>query len=160
MTRMSTLILGAALVSAPAFANEFEDLSVLDQRVAELAASLPASASPIDRRIKLRRCPVAAELEAGAGMIAVRCVPLGWRLRVPLIGEQSPVTSNALNSAPVIRRGEAVNVTILGDDYSVSYDGIAAEDGGIGKNIRVKFSTQGPFISGTVIAAGKVQIKD
>jgi flagellar basal body P-ring formation protein FlgA len=156
MPRTSLILISTALLAAPALANDFEDLALLDQRVADMAASVQASAEPIDRRIKLRRCPETALLETVPGMIAIRCAPLGWRLRVALQGG----TAAAKVEMPIIRRGEAVNVMIVGDDYSVSYDGTAMDDGGVGKSIRVKFSTQGAFLTATVTAPGKVQIKD
>lgn len=151
MNVVSTLLLTAALSASPALASEFEDLAALDRRLAQIG-----SADPIDRRLRLKRCPEPALLEPGAGMIAVRCVPLGWRLRVPM-----KAATNGLDAAkPVIRRGEGVNVMIVGETYNVSYDGVAMDDGGVGANIRVKFPTQAAFLTATVTAPGRVQIID
>ena len=151
MVRIIPMLLTAALASNPALANEFEDLTALDRRIAELAP-----ATPIDSRLKLRRCPEPAVLEPSSGMVAVRCIPLGWRLRVAWVGEAAAVPS----VKPVIRRGQAVNVMIVGESYSVGYDGIAMDDGAVGSDIRVKFSAQGAFQTGTVIGPGKVRIDD
>jgi flagellar basal body P-ring formation protein FlgA len=156
MIRTLSLLLGAALTASPALAAEFEDFDLLDQRVAELAATAQAVATPIDRRIKLRACPESATLEATPTMIAIRCASLGWRLRVPL----QNATAAVKTASPVIRRGEAVNVMIVGESYEVSYDGTAMDDGPIGANIRVKFPAQASFLTGTVTAPGKVQIND
>lgn len=154
MIRPTAILLSAAAFASPAIANNFEDLAVLDARVAQLG-----KADAIDPRIKLPSCPEPAVLDtASSGMIAIRCVPLGWRLRVPLRME----TGNAslAPEKPAVRRGETVSVLIVGESYSVSYDGIAMDDGPVGSSIRVKFSTGGTFLTATITGAGEVQIQD
>ncbi len=151
MIRTLPLLLVAAITGTPAIASEFEDLGALDRRIAELAP-----AEPIDQRLKLRKCPEAAQLEQAAGMIAVRCPQLGWRLRVPV---KALVQGQKADKA-VIRRGEAVLVTISSEGYSVSYDGVAMDDGTMGSAIRVKFTTPGVFQTAYVTGPGKVQIED
>jgi flagellar basal body P-ring formation protein FlgA len=164
MIRLHTALFASVLFAAPAIANDFEDFDRLDARIAELAAASGEKADAIDRRIKLARCPEAPALEKGGiGMIAIRCTALGWRLRVPTNAAQAnPATRGKVQIAetPVVRKGEAVNVMVVGDDFSVSYVATAMDDGAIGSSVRVKFSTQGAFLTATVTAPGKVQMAD
>mgnify|MGYP000502904667 FL=1 len=57
------IALAAALPAA------FEDLAQIDLRIAALGV-----AAPVDRRLKLARCPQPAEIgELGGNAVAVRC---------------------------------------------------------------------------------------
>ena len=157
--------LGATLmIAAPTLANDFEDFDALDMRVAELASATGEKAATIDRRLKLARCPEAPALDRGGiGMIAIRCAALGWRLRVPTnaaIADPASRGKVQIAETPVVRRGEAVNVMVVGDDFSVSYVATAMDDGAVGSSVRVKFSTQGAFLTAKVTAPGKVQMDD
>jgi flagellar basal body P-ring formation protein FlgA len=164
MLHYHTALVATLLITAPAMANDFEDFDALDVRIAELAASAGEKAAAIDRRIKLTRCPEAPAVErSGIGMIAVRCGPLGWRLRVPTNAAVSDPGQRGIvqiAETPVVRRGEAVNVMVVGDDFSVSYVATAMDDGAVGSSVRVKFSTQGAFMTAQVTAPGKVQMDD
>ena len=164
MIRRHTAFASTLLIAAPVLANDFEDFDMLDARISELAAASGEKAEAIDRRIKLARCPDAPSLEKGsAGMIAIRCQALGWRLRVPTNAAVSDPAQRGkvqIAETPVVRRGEAVNVMVVGDDFSVSYVATAMDDGAIGSSVRVKFSTQGAFLTAKVTAPGKVQMDD
>ena len=164
MIRVHTALVSSLLLAAPAFANDFEDFDRLDARIAELAAVTGEKADAIDRRIKLARCPEAPALEKGGiGMIAIRCPALGWRLRVSTnAAPANPATHGKVQIAetPVVRKGEAVNVMVVGDDFSISYVATAMDDGAVGSSVRVKFSTQGAFLTAKVTAPGKVQMAD
>jgi flagella basal body P-ring formation protein FlgA len=154
MIRPTAILLPVAALTSPASANNLEDLAALDARVAQFG-----KADAIDPRIKLPRCPEPALLDtASPGMVAIRCAPLGWRLRVPLRTETSG--AGFVSQEPAIRRGETVNVRIVGDSYSLSYDGVAMDDGPVGGSIRVKFSTRGGFLTATVTGPGEVEILD
>jgi flagellar basal body P-ring formation protein FlgA len=154
MIRPIAAMLSAAMLASPAFADNFEDLAALDARVAELGI-----ADAIDPRIRLPRCPEPALLDANMpGMVAIRCASLGWRLRVPLRAESSNAALPSQKLA--VQRGETVNVMIVGDSYSLSYDGIAMDDGPVGGTVRVKFSTRGAFLTATVTGPGAVEIAD
>jgi flagellar basal body P-ring formation protein FlgA len=154
MIRQTAILLSAVVLASPALASNFEDLAILDARVAQLG-----NADAIDPRIKLPRCPEPAMLDtATPGIIAIRCASLGWRLRVPL---RMATTNAGLGSEKLaVRRGETVNVKIVGDSYSVSYDGVAMDDGPVGGTIRVKFSTRGGFLTAMISGPGEVEIQD
>jgi flagellar basal body P-ring formation protein FlgA len=148
---MKHLILPLAVLAAPLNAQQFEDIAALDVQVAAVAEA----AQPIDRRLKLARCPESVAVDPPAlGAVALRCKSLGWRIRVPLV----QTTKAEAASEIIIRRGDAVELISSGDGFEVSTRGTAIEDGRLGKAIRVKSSTAASITLGTVTAAGTVQI--
>lgn len=121
--------------------------------------------APIDRRLKLARCPETLQVgEPAMGAIAVRCNSLGWRIRVPLM--QPATAPRALTAAapvqvaaePVIRRGDMVELIAGGAYFSVSTQGIAEQDGAVGARIRVKTDPKKPPVIGEVEREGVVRV--
>ena len=143
-----------------------EDWQSIDALTATVANALGRTATPIDRRIKLARCPEQASITAiDARTLAVRCAPLGWRLRVPMTGPAgaAPAAANYARpaaSAPVIRRGDNVRVTIDTQSYSISYAAIAAEDGRVGETIALKGEDNKSKLSATVTGPGRAVLHD
>ena len=71
-------------------AGGMQDLDALERRlVIALGADIGAPGgprAPIDRRMKLAACPTQAEIAPPMqGAATIRCAPLGWRIRVPLV---------------------------------------------------------------------------
>lgn len=136
--------------------SQFEDLDALDARIS--VALAPAIAQPVDRRLKLARCPEGAVVEpATVGAFAVRCTSVGWRIRVPLLATSGFA---AAATAPIVHRGENVEIVIGGENYQVVATGTALEDGLQGKPIRVKFLTATAAMTATVTGPGKVFVQD
>lgn len=161
------LILASAALAAPALAQSFENLELLDSRI---AAALGANVGepggpvrPLDRRLRLAACPAPATIEEpNLGAVTVRCEPLGWRIRVPLAagGASVATVSRAAPERvqPVIRRGDQVEVVALASAFSVSTLGTAEQDGAPGDRIRVRTERRSaPFI-GEVLADGRVAL--
>lgn len=149
---MQKYLLPFALLAAPLSAQQFEDVAALDAQV----AAVTAAAQPVDRRLRLARCPEGVTVDPPAlGAVALRCKSLGWRIRVPLAQAAQTETAPEI----VIRRGDVVELISSGDGFEVSTQGTAIEDGHAGKGIRVKSPTTAGIIAGTVTAAGVVQIK-
>jgi flagellar basal body P-ring formation protein FlgA len=139
-------------------AQSFEDITALDEQIAaSLGAEADSSAAPIDRRLKLTRCPQLPVIDLPTlGAIAVRCLPLGWRIRVALTQlKQSTADDAALIT---VRRGDAVELTISGNSFDVSASAIALDDGATGESIRVKTLTSRNPVTAVVKGAGAVQI--
>lgn len=164
------LALGLAACTAaanPAFAQQaHEDWQTIDVLTAMVASALGRTATPVDRRIKLARCPEQASVTAiDANALAVRCASLGWRLRVPMSGpaNAAPAATGFARptaSAPVIRRGDNVRVTIDTDSFSVSYAAVAAEDGRVGETIALRGNDAKSSLSATVIGPGRARLDD
>lgn len=138
----------APIALAAALPAIFEDLDQLDARVAALGA-----AAPVDRRLKLSRCPQPVEIgEIGGNAVAVRCPTLGWRILVPLKAD----AQNA--SEPDIRKGDVVDLAVDGAGFSVSASATALEDGRVGRSIRVRTSPENAPVSAAVLGAGRARI--
>jgi flagellar basal body P-ring formation protein FlgA len=151
--------------SAPAAAQGLEDIGRLEARVtAALGAGIGepgGPAQPIDRRLRLAACPAAVTVEAPAlGAVALRCEPLGWRIRVPLVRTAAPATAAApVRAAPVVRRGDQVELVALAAGFSVSTSGVAEQDGAPGDRIRVRTEQRrGAPVTGEVLPDGRVAL--
>ncbi len=136
--------------AAQSQAPQFQDIAALDQQVAVVA-----KAQPIDPRLKLAHCPQPIILEPEQmGALIVRCMPLGWRIRVPVL----KATTTATLSEMLVRRGETVEMVSSGEGYEVSTNAVALENGSLGAAIRVKSPTGGLVSVVTVTARGLVSI--
>ena len=149
---LSAIMLPSAAMTAPT--TQFEDLDQLNASVALFLGDAPlgraSGAQPIDRRIRLARCPQPVALEQAVGAVTVRCAALGWRLRVPLsiaAGEASQI---------VVRRGDVVELSVAGVGFDLVTSATAIEDGSTGKFIRVKTSTGASIVSARVSGPGSV----
>lgn len=145
------LALGAALGAAV-----LEDLDQLDGQVGVAAQSMGSTAAPVDRRLRLARCPQGVQIEtADARSLAVRCPALGWRLRVPLT--TAPATIAATAKALLVRRGDPLTVLSNGGGFTIETAGIAGEDGALGANVRVKLDG-GRVVAGTVTGPQEISL--
>ena len=169
MSRKILAGLAACAIATPSSAaaqQATEDWQMIDALTATVANALGRTATPIDRRIKLARCPEQASITAiDARTLAVRCDPLGWRLRVPMTGpvDAAPAAagySRPAASAPVIRRGDNVRVTIDTQSFSISYAAIAAEDGRVGETIALRGDERKSKLSATVTGPGRAILQD
>jgi flagella basal body P-ring formation protein FlgA len=171
------LILAAAAAAAatPAAAQRFQDIDDLEQRViAALGANIGEPGGPVrpvDRRLRLAQCPAALVVaEPALGAVAVRCEPLGWRIRVPLMrgdqnAEAAPAPSpaaarpqRAARGQAVVRRGDPVALIVTSGSFTVSRQAVAEQDGAPGDRIRVRAEGRGASIIGQVLADGRVAL--
>lgn len=161
--------LAAGLTLAPAAQAQqgTEDWQAIDALTQTVASALGRTATPVDRRIKLARCPEQATVTAvDAQTLAVRCQSLGWRLRVPMTGgganaAAAPASfAQPSSSAPVIRRGDNVRVTIDTANFSVSYSAVATQDGRPGETIALRGNDPKNLLSAVVTGPGRARIQD
>ena len=165
MYRRTIAALAAGIAMAPAATAQqaTEDWQTIDTLTAMVANAMGRTATPIDRRIKLARCPEQASITAiDSQTLAVRCESLGWRLRVPMAAQAGAATPAvfAPAAAPVIRRGDNVRVSIDTDSFSVSYNAIATEDGRVGETIALRGNDAKNMISATVTGPGRASLQD
>ncbi len=159
---ISTLFLPLALQSAPLL---YEDLASLQARIVAVAgADIGAPGGPalaLDSRLRLHRCPTAAQItaatgaqiSAASGALRISCPALGWRLHVPLVGSASDDAA----AVPAIRRGDMVALRIRGGGFAVVMRAIALEDGAVGARIRLRrASGSSAPIHAVVTAPGEV----
>jgi len=157
------LTLAAAALAAPAQAQTFENLDLLEGRVVDsLAAGIGepgGPARPLDRRLRLAPCPEPAVIDAPAmGAVAIRCEPLGWRIRVPLIAGAVASAAAPVRAEPIIRRGDQVEVVAMTSSFTVSTVGTAEQDGAPGDRIRVRTERRSSPFVGQVLADGRVAL--
>lgn len=151
----AAMLLGS---TAQAVVPQFEDLNLLQARIGAYLGQAGADASqvqPLDQRLRLARCPEPASIDiAVRGELVVRCLPIGWRLRVPV------TVTVAAQSAIVIRRGDNVELAVGGKGFSVVSNATAMEDGREGGFVRVKSSTGTSTVTGRVDGPGRVTISN
>lgn len=159
MTLFRRMVLLAAWVGTPAIGQGFEDLDALDARVAAaLGAGMGEAggpARPLDRRLKLAACPEPVSVEPPTlGAATVRCEPLGWRIRVPVV--RMGQATQAMKAEPVVRKGDQVEVLARGSAFTVSTLGVAEQDGAPGDRIRVRSERKAGPVIGEVTPDGQV----
>lgn len=156
----------AAAIPAASAQQATQDWQAIDALTQMVAGAMGRTATPIDRRIKLARCPEQAEVApVDAQTLAVRCPSLGWRLRVAMTGPAEASATPAsfarpATSAPVIRRGDNVRVTIDTASYSISYAAVATQDGRVGDTIALRGNDAKTLLSATVTGAGRARLTD
>ncbi|KTE20940.1 flagellar protein [Sphingopyxis sp. H050] len=167
MTRRFALCIAAPLIALPAANAQqaTEDWQTIDALTQMAANSMGRTATPIDRRIKLARCPEQATVAAiDAQTLAVRCASLGWRLRVPMTppvgATATPAGFAAPASTPAIRRGDAVRVSIETESFSVSYSAVATQDGRVGETIALRGNDPKNLMSAVVTGPGRARLMD
>lgn len=157
---ISTMILTTGSVASAA---GFQNIVQLDKIVSDtIGADIgePGGArSQIDRRLRLGKCPAVPTVEGPVfGAAIVRCAPLGWRIRVPLVGEVAASNSGSADSKRemLIRRGQNVTLVYKGAGFSLSRQMIADENGAIGEMIAVRRDRRSPRILAEVSGNGQV----
>lgn len=163
------LALTAAVLSAPAAAQpQFQDLDVLEQAVVEaLGAGIGEAggpAAPLDRRLRLLACPEEPVMQGPVlNAVTLRCQPLGWRMRVPLVRAAatrvgaSPAATVA-RAEPLVRRGDQVEVVAITSSFTVSSAGVAEQDGAAGDRVRVRIERRASPVIGEVLPDGRVAL--
>lgn len=164
-------LIAAMTCPAAAQVGPFQNLDAVERRlVIALGADIGqpgGPAAPIDRRMKLAACPGAVAIEPPmAGAAVVRCAEIGWRIRVPLLAggavqlasAQAAAPMRAVKAAPVIRRGDPVELRTTRTGFSVSNQVIAEQDGAPGDRIRVRSGPKAAPIMVEVIDSGVVRV--
>lgn len=152
MTIFRRAMLAAMLVPAGAHANGFQSLDAINDSAARSADS---AIRPVDKRLKLAACPEALAADAPIlGTVTVRCVSLGWRVRVLT----EPHGTAARTTPVVIKRGDPVSVNFVASGFSVTTHGIAESEARIGERVRVRVEQKANPVMGEVIDVGSVRV--
>ncbi len=132
--------------------------------------------APVDRRLKLKACPVALEITGPEmGAAAVRCPTLGWRIRVPLDlsadraataavrasqqrGYGAGAAPGQANGQEGVKRGEPILLTVDRPTFSLSRVMIADKDGRVGEVIPVRDEPRGKPIFVRIVEPGRATI--
>lgn len=129
-----------------ATSTQFENLEILDQNI-----QLHANAEPLDKRLKLARCPENPIIAPVVGdAVVVRCPAIGWRLRVPV---RAPAATDKVAQI-IIRKGDMVDCITSGPGFAVSTQMIALDDAAAGQSLRVKSLTSPTSMTAVAKARG------
>lgn len=163
MTVFRRLAPAIMMIGTAANAQGFENISMLEMRLtAALGASVGAPggpARPVDRRLKLAPCPQPASFEPPAlGAATIRCEPLGWRIRVPLVRVAAAGQVAGQPAEPIVRRGDQVELTASSSSFTVSTVAVAEQDGAAGDRIRVRSEGRKGAVIGIVAKDGRVSL--
>ena len=140
---LRTAPLAFMLVATPALAATATDPAAVDRKVAAFTGAAIGTEGgarhPVDRRLKLAQCHQELALAwygTRRDSVLVRCPdPDGWRIFVPVL---APRHEAAAPAAPIVARGEAVAILVLGHGFSLSRQGEALDQGAAGEWIRVR----------------------
>ncbi|GGB52442.1 flagellar protein [Blastomonas aquatica] len=175
---LTPVLLGAILAApvpamAQAQAQGIQNLGDIDILVAATMGAevgQPGGARAlVDRRLRLKACPVALEITGpDMGAAAVRCPTLGWRIRVPLDLSAEPAQSVATRAPQQrgaagmgqegIKRGEPILLTVDRPMFSLSRVMIADRDGRVGEVIPVRDEPRGKPIFVRIVEPGRATI--
>lgn len=173
-------VAGAAVGAAtPAHAQGFQDINAIERRVvASLGHDIGepgGPVAPVDRRLRLTACPAPLVVEPVVlGAATVRCQPIGWRIRVPVLRGAAPAVAPAqtegIEAAPapvrapvrtaradyLVRRGDPIALVVSTGGFTVSRQAVADQDGAAGDRIRVRTEPRAAPIIGQVLPDGRV----
>lgn len=143
------MMIFAPLALLASASSPFEDLDALDRQIAAIAP-----ARPIDRRLKLPRCPAPVAIEPFGGRgLSVRCPAVGWRIFVPTASITTPSAGPA-----DIRRGDVISLQVPGDGFIISTSATALDDARTGQMLRLKIARESAVISAEATGAGQAII--
>lgn len=161
------MVIAAPQAGASPAVQDWQGVDAITQSVAH---ALNREAAPIDRRIKLAKCPEQPVVTAmDSGSLAVRCAPLGWRLRVgmtiaagmqdqPAFFAPPSAAQRGKSAPPTVRRGDVVRISIETPNYSVSYPATAIQDGRLGEAIALRGLDAKNSIIAVVTGPGRAHI--
>lgn len=163
MTIFRRLAPAILMVGTTANAQGFEDIGMLEMRLtAALGAGVgePGGPSrPVDRRLKLAPCPQPATFEPPAlGAATIRCAPVGWRVRVPLVRIAAAGQMGGEKAEPIVRKGDQVELTASSGSFTVSTMAVSEQDGAPGDRIRVRSEGRKGAVIGVVTQDGRVSL--
>lgn len=114
-----------------------------------------------DPRISVPDCASAMEFSWSSserrGVVA-SCAAAGWRLVLPVAGGGARQQGVTRNEAPVIRRGDLVQVTARGANYAIYVDAVAEGSGRPGGRMLVRNLRTGARIPVEVGADGTLTL--
>ena len=147
----------------------FQDIAALDRAVAGFTGHATGeeggARTPIDARLRLRACPMAAIAwrSDAHDAVTISCTGPDWRLFVP-VRRSVPVASVATAAAPratlpikaepVIRRGDPVVIEAGSAGFAISREGVAMADAAPGARFLVRVEDAKAPVQAMAVAAG------
>lgn len=147
----------------------FQDIAALDRAVAGFTGHAlgeeGGARTPIDARLRLRACPMAAIAwrSDAHDAVTISCTGPDWRLFVPVrrsVSVASVATAAAPRAAlpvkaePVIRRGDPVVIEAGSAGFAISREGVAMADAAPGARFLVRVEDAKAPVQAMAVAAG------
>lgn len=164
-----------ALLLAAAAPAAFQDIAALDRAVAGFTGHAlgeeGGARTPIDARLRLRACPMAAIAwrSDAHDAVTISCTGPDWRLFVP-VRRSVPVASVAaavaaaprvvppVKAEPVIRRGDPVVIEAGSEGFAISREGVAMADAAPGARFLVRVEDAKAPVQAMALAAGRATL--
>lgn len=163
-----------ALLLAAAAPAAFQDIAALDRAVAGFTGHAlgeeGGARTPIDARLRLRACPMAAIAwrSEAHDAVTISCTGPDWRLFVP-VRRSVPVANVAAAAAaprvvppvkaePVIRRGDPVVIEAGSEGFAISREGVAMADAAPGARFLVRVEDAKTPVQAMALAAGRATL--
>jgi len=162
-----------ALLLAAAAPAAFQDIAALDRAVAGFTGHAlgeeGGARTPIDARLRLRACPMAAIAwrSDAHDAVTISCTGPDWRLFVP-VRRSVPVANVAAAAAPrvvpsvkaepVIRRGDPVVIEAGSEGFAISREGVAMADAAPGARFLVRVEDAKAPVQAMALAAGRATL--
>ena len=163
-----------ALLLAAAAPAAFQDIAALDRAVAGFTGHAlgeeGGARTPIDARLRLRACPMAAIAwrSDAHDAVTISCTGPDWRLFVP-VRRSVPVANVAAAAAaprvvppvkaePVIRRGDPVVIEAGSEGFAISREGVAMADAAPGARFMVKVDDTRTPVQAIAVASGRATL--
>ena len=163
-----------ALLLAAAAPAAFQDIAALDRAVAGFTGHAlgeeGGARTPIDARLRLRACPMAAIAwrSDAHDAVTISCTGPDWRLFVP-VRRSVPVANVAAAAAaprvvppvkaePVIRRGDPVVIEAGSEGFAISREGVAMADAAPGARFLVRVEDAKTPVQAMALAAGRATL--
>ncbi len=150
------------LLSSPAQAQTLESLPGLDKQLAVFLGNEQGAVGgahrAIDRRLKLRKCPEALQMEKRSkGLAIVKCPSLNWRISVPLM-QKGHGGHRVRQSQMMVKRGQPVLLVARKSGFLVSRQMQADRGGRLGEIIPVRATRKSRPILAEIVGQGRVAL--
>ena len=151
--------------SAAVAQRQFQDLDELDGLIATSlgarAGEVGGATQPLDRRLRLIACTQTINVSTPQnGSVIVACGETGWRLRVatraPEVAQSN--TESAVSDEPIVRRGDEIQLVVMGTGFVVSTRAVCDQNGRVGDRVRVRIPDRNAPVYGTVLPDGRIRL--
>ncbi len=138
-----------------------EDHAALDAAVVRFTGKplgeVGGAAHPVDRRLRLARCPVPVVTSWYGNRQATAQISCpadqGWKLFVAIL---KPVEQQEAALETSVSRGDLVSVSVSGTGFMITRQGEALDSGSVGSWIRIKTDGKAQPMRAKIIAPGEV----
>jgi len=160
MSAVGAVLCGS--IGHPAHGQDIQSVAALEQQLQSFLGkdqgALDGASYAIDQRLRLKKCPAPPVFEKrNDGVVLIRCVPLNWRISVPLArkGQSRDRTSY---TQMMVKRGQPVLLVAQKNGFLVSRQMQADRNGRLGDIIPVRATRKSHPILAEIVGHGRVAL--